>query len=163
MCIKIKVANESHIDTISEIYVSSWKKAFKKFLLISTINKLDISEKQHIFKDLIKEKQGEIFIAQHTKSKEIVGYIILKKMFIYNGEIVSFYINSTYKNVAESLLKYLKVYCLKNNIQRVFLWTFRNNTNGIKFYKNIGFFESGLERESLIEVGQIEVQYIKKM
>ena len=52
MKIKIRDAKESDLENIATIYVASWKKAFSKFLLQSTINKLNVYEKEKYLKDI---------------------------------------------------------------------------------------------------------------
>lgn len=163
MKIKIRDAKESDLKNIANIYVSSWKKAFSKFLLKSTINKLNVYEKEKLLYDVLFDK-GNIIIAENTKNSEICGYIVYKNLSKISVEIISFYINNIYAkhDVGTSLLNNLKLYCNKNYISSIVLWTFKNNIEAIKFYKNLGFYETGFERESEIEEGQIEVQYILK-
>lgn len=163
MKIKIRDAKESDLESIANIYVSSWKKAFSKFLLQSTINKLNVYEKEKYLKDILL-KEGNIIIAENIKKNEICGYIIYKNTSKISIEIVSFYIDAIYTihNVGDQLLSNLRLYCSKNYINSIVLWTFKNNVEAIKFYKNLGFYETGFQKESKIEAGQIEVQYILK-
>lgn len=163
MKVKIRNANEMELENIANIYVSSWKKAFSKFLLKNTINKLNVLEKQQFLKDILLEK-GDILIAENNKNKEICSYIVYENISKNSIEIISFYISPLYvkENVANQLLNNLKLYCKDNYISNIVLWTFRNNKDSINFYKSLGFYETGFERQSNIEIGQIEVQYILK-
>ena len=163
MKVTIRDIQENDLKNISQIYVYSWKKAFSKFLLPSTINKLNVEEKEIYLKNIL-DNNGNIFIAENIKNKEIGGYIIYEKIYNKSIEIISFYISPVYTkyNIGKQLLNHLKIYCNKNYINVVILWTFKNNIDAIAFYKNLGFYETGLQRESKIEPGQIEVQYILK-
>ena len=163
MKITIRDAQENDLKNIAQIYVYSWKKAFSKFLLPSTINKLNFEEKEIYLKSIL-DNNGNIFVAENIKNKEIGGYIIYEKIHNKSIEIISFYISPVYTkyNIGGQLLNHLKIYCSKNYINVVILWTFKNNIDAIAFYKTLGFYETGLQRESKIELGQIEVQYILK-
>lgn len=159
----VREAKEKDLYIISEKYILSWKKVFSNFLLSSTIKSLDINKKVEFFKCFMEDEEGKIFIAENKN--DIVGYIVFKKLYVKSGEIISFYISTLYvkDGITEKLLKYLKKYCLNENISKIFLWTFKNNKEGINFYKNIGFYETGFQRQSLIESNQIEVQYLKNL
>ena len=165
MKINIRNITENEINYIAKLYVSSIKKAFSKFLLKSTINKFNVEEKELYLKNIIENKTGDIFIAENIKNKEIIAYIIYNKVSFSNIEIISFYISTECINssIGEQLLSYLKKYCAKNSISNVVLWTFKNNIESIKFYRKLGFYETGLQRGSRLEIGQIEVQYLLKI
>lgn len=164
MKVIIRNAKDLEIDNIAEIYVSSWRKAFSKFLLSSTINKINYEEKAKFFKELISKEEGNVFVAENKKTKEICGYIIYKKLNKNSIEIISFYVSRECigTSVGEKLLNHIKIYCKENYISTICLWTFKRNNDSIKFYKALGFFETGFQRESRVESGQIEVQYILK-
>ncbi|WP_317368259.1 GNAT family N-acetyltransferase [uncultured Tyzzerella sp.] len=163
MKIKIRDAKETDLKNIANIYVSSWKKAFSKFLLQATINKLNVNEKEKILCDILLEK-GNILIAENTENNEICGYIVYKNVSKISIEIISFYVNNSYtiQGIGTQLLNNLKLYCSKNFITSIVLWTFKNNIEAIKFYKSLGFYETGFQKQSDIELGQIEVQYMLK-
>ncbi len=165
MKINIKTATETDIKNIATIYVFSLKKAFSNFLLSSTIDKFSIEDKEIFLNNLLKEEKGNIFIAENIKNKEIAGYIIYKKIYINSIEIISFYVSKDYikYNIGQQLLKTLKIFCRDCYISNIVLWTFKNNKEPINFYKKLGFIETGFQRESRIEEGQIEVQYILKV
>lgn len=164
MKIKIKNAEEDDLKNIATLYVSSLKKAFSKFLLSSTIDKFNIEEKYNFLKNMLQTNTGSIFIAQDLKTKQICSYIIYKNLTQKNIEIISFYISKEYTNedVGKKMIIHLKNYCKQNYISNIVLWTFKNNSNPINFYKKLGFYETGFQRESKIETGQIEVQYLLK-
>ncbi len=162
--IKIRNAKEEDIANIANLYVYSWKKAFSKFLFQATINKLNVFEKENFFRQMIENNEGNILIAENLKNQEICGYIIYKNISKMSIEIISFYISPLYiqNNIGSELLNHLILYCNENYINNIVLWTFLNNKDSIKFYKGLGFYETGLQRQSSIELGQIEVQYILK-
>ena len=53
MKITIRDAKQNDLKNIAQIYVYSWKKAFSKFLLPSTINKLNVEEKEVYLKSIL--------------------------------------------------------------------------------------------------------------
>ena len=88
MKITIRDAQENDLKNIAQIYVYSWKKAFSKFLLPSTINKLNFEEKEIYLKSIL-DNNGNIFIAENIKNKEIGGYIIYEKIHNKSIEMIA--------------------------------------------------------------------------
>lgn len=165
MKILIRNAKEEEIEKISELNILAWNKAFSKFLLKSTIMKFKLEDRINFFKERFYSDKSQISIALDRKNGEIIGFIAMDIINNTSVEVVSFYIDPEYykEGVGERLFLELKKYCIHNKIHNIFTWIFKNNIDGINFYKKMGFYQTDFERNSRLEYDQIELQFIKKI
>lgn len=164
MNIVIRDIKKEEIEKIAKLNINALNKSFSKFLLKSTIKKFNLEERKYFFMQKFISNKSKIKIAYNLKTNDVIGFIVLD--FSYNiVEIVSFYIDyeGYKKKIYENLFLEVKKFCIKNKIKQIVIWIFKNNLDSINFYKSLGFYITNFERQSRIEYGQIELQFVKKI
>lgn len=136
----IRTANTYHdASEIIKIKIESWKNSYKTFLDIDYLNKFSAEKEARIrYTQMIK---GTVYYV-YDEEKEIKGFVCFEnnkenKRF----ELCEMYVNATdkFRGIGKKLFDYAKDAGKEKGYNKMYLWTFKENTSGRRFFdKNKG-------------------------
>lgn len=147
---KIKTENSYHIrlntiedqTAIAKIKIDSWKYTYKGIIDEEYLSSLNYQEQTDKYIASFAEYKKSVLIAEHQKTKEIVGYSCFstEPNEYAESELISIYLNPKHlrKGIGSCLLRETIKELKKYNKKNMILWCLKDNTKAIKFYEKMG-------------------------
>lgn len=132
---KIRNIADKDKEEIADVYISSWKSAYKNILpndYLNSLKKEDFDKEIDTVKNLVIEDNGKIIgIINFDKARDSDDK--------YTGEIVAVYILEEYRRLGlgEILFESASLSLIKMGMNKVYLWVLKENKSARKFYEKM--------------------------
>ena len=165
---KIRIASENDIPTLTRIVNQTWKVAYKDIVSEKDIELYTNNEtRAEKFGKLFTDEKAVVLICEYENS--LCGMISATSCDIKNfsecAYIIQFYVLPDFQNkgVGHALMNSMLSLLRDSGYQHVLLDTLEKNHNARGFYEKLGFKFCGAKASSFFEHGIMCIDYIKEL
>lgn len=149
---KIRIATQNDIDSITKVHIDSWRSTYKEILPNEYLNNLSYESRKNNWKRRLFSNEFEefMFVAEN-ENNEVIGFSSgcpTNSNSEYNGILYTMYILEDYqkKGIGKLLFNNIVDKFKSLGVQSFILWVFNDNS-ATKFYEHMG----GLKFDERVE------------
>lgn len=144
----IRKATVNNVLAIAKIHICSWQHTYHQYISEDFLKNLSVTERHQEWIERL-NANVDVFVAE-IKTK-VVGFASIcptrdadddpQKV----AEISAIYLLPEFlrQGIGSKLCNYIFQYCIQRNFSQVTLWVLQDNSEAHKFYRNLGFIETG--------------------